>query len=386
MDTCVFGKLMSSPPLPLSSHRKLACQTLLASSIRLLSLKQHAPFLLSCAMTDSLRSYNTFGIDATCRALFHYDSVFQLRLLLRDVVGTQAFLHIGGGSNLLFVQSHYDGYVLHSRIKGIEIVSEDDHELTLRIGAGEVWDEVVAHCVSCGYFGLENLSIIPGEVGASAVQNIGAYGAEVGDYIVQVETLCVKTGEIRVFTAQECQYAYRSSVFKQALKNQYIVTHVHYRLSKVFRPILTHAALRNHLEQMGKDLALCTAQDLRDAVIAVRQSKLPDHTVLGNAGSFFMNPVITTEKGSQLLASYPTMPHYPTAEGIKIPAAWLIEQSGWKGRSHGNVGVHHLQALVLVNRTGQATGAEVADLARLIMEDVYQKFGIQLQPEVLYIP
>lgn len=334
-------------------------------------------------MAQSLLGYNTFGIEATCDALYEYHSVDELQDLLLQL-DDKPWLHIGGGSNLLFVCPHFAGAVLHSRIMGIEVMAETEAYADLRVGAGEDWDAFVAHTVERGLFGLENLSLIPGEVGASAVQNVGAYGVEAGDLIVAVEAVEVKTGAKRHFSQDECRYAYRSSIFKHELRGQYVITHVVYRLRKHFSPVLSHSAVVRLLEGEGLDPQLATAQQLRDAVVRVRRAKLPDPKEIGSAGSFFMNPVVPAAQAEALLAQYPAMPHYPTAGGTKIPAGWLIEQCGWKGRRLGRAGVHPQQALVIIN-ADHATGRDIQALAEAIQRDVQQTFGIQLTPEVLYI-
>lgn len=341
-------------------------------------------------MPYSLRQHNTFGIEATCTKFVEYDNEEQLRAALADLQPSDShaqaprWLHIGSGSNLLFLHPHFEGHVLHSHIRGIEVVEQDNDNVTLRVGAGEDWDAFVAHCVAQGYFGLENLSHIPGEVGASAVQNIGAYGTEVAERIASVETLSVNSGERRIFSPEECKYAYRSSIFKHELRQQYVVTHVSFQLDRTFLPVLTHAALMQQLQAQNIEPQTATAQQVRQAVIAVRSAKLPDPKELGSAGSFFMNPVIPEQQAASLLELYPSMPHYPAANGIKIPAAWLIEQCGWKGKSLGPAAVHKQQALVLVN-ANQASGQDIAALAAAIQQDVKSRFDIFIQPEVLYI-
>ena len=305
---------------------------------------------------------------------------------LKEIIttlGDTPWLHIGAGSNLLFVQD-YDGVVLHSKIMGKEVLAETSEELLLRVGAGEPWDDFVAYCVEHGYYGLENLSLIPGEVGASAVQNVGAYGVEAGDCIERVETVEIATGREWVFSHDDCRYAYRSSFFKHEGAHRFAVTHVVFRLCKQFAPILTHAAVSRALEAMGISPGEASALQVREAIIQVRRSKLPDPAEVGSAGSFFMNPVVSAEQLAELLLRYPDMPHYSLPEGAKIPAAWLIEQCGWKGRRMGGAGVHALQPLVLIN-ADHATGNEVVKLAEAIQADVKSKFGVSIVPEVLYI-
>ena len=330
----------------------------------------------------SLLPYNTFGMDVKASRFVEYASVEELRGLWnaeREAVARA--LHIGGGSNLLFA-SDYEGLILHSAIKGYTVVKETEEEVEVRVGAGEVWDDFVAYTVANGWYGAENLSLIPGEVGASAVQNIGAYGVEAKDLIVSVDTFGLETGEERRFMREECRYAYRESVFKQELKGKYAVTFVTYRLKKhpVFH--LEYGNIRAELEKQGCQVDL---ENVRRIIIAIRQAKLPDPTVLGNAGSFFMNPVVPKMQFEALLAQYPDMPHYPVDDAhVKIPAGWMIDRCGWKGKRVGHAGVHEKQALVLVN-CGGATGKEVMHLAEEIVASVRERFGVTIRPEVNYI-
>ena len=330
----------------------------------------------------SLLPYNTFGMDVKASRFVEYASVEELRGLWnaeREAVARA--LHIGGGSNLLFA-SDYEGLILHSAIKGYTVVKETEEEVEVRVGAGEVWDDFVAYTVANGWYGAENLSLIPGEVGASAVQNIGAYGVEAKDLIVSVDTFGLETGEERRFMREECRYAYRESVFKQKLKGKYAVTFVTYRLKKhpVFN--LEYGNIRAELEKQGCQVDL---ENVRRIIIAIRQAKLPDPKVLGNAGSFFMNPVVPKMQFEALLAQYPDMPHYPVDEAhVKIPAGWMIDRCGWKGKRVGHAGVHEKQALVLVN-CGGATGKEVMHLAEEIVASVRERFGVTIRPEVNYI-
>ena len=276
----------------------------------------------------------------------------------------------------------FSGIILHSAIKGYEVIHEDTKEVVVRVGAGEVWDDFVAMTVENEWYGAENLSLIPGEVGASAVQNIGAYGVEAKDLIVGVEAIEVSTGKECIFKNEECGYAYRESVFKSSLKYQYLVTHVSYRLKKTPCYHLDYGNIRLELEKQKVRLTLA---NVRQAIISIREAKLPDPKLQGNAGSFFMNPVISREHFEALLVDYPLMPHYEVdAESIKIPAAWMIDQCGWKGKRLGRAGVHDKQALVLVN-LGGAVGAEVIALSEAIQKSVYEKFGINILPEVNFI-
>ena len=322
----------------------------------------------------SLLPHNTFGIEAKCCRFMEYSSVEEAQQIARQL--EEPYLLIGAGSNLLLTRD-FDGTVVHSVVKGIENQSNG----RVRCGSGETWDEVVAWCVGHGLYGAENLSLIPGEVGASAVQNIGAYGAEVKDLIETVEAVEIGTGRLCTFSREECQYGYRDSRFKHEWKNKYLITHVVYRLSDDGNHLSTeYGNIRSELDRRG--ILSPTAAQLRQVVIDIRKAKLPDPKVTGNAGSFFMNPIVERQKFEQLLAEYPNMPHYYIdADHEKIPAGWMIDQCGWKGRSLGRAGVHDLQALVLVNRGG-ATGQDIVDLCETIRRDVRERFGIDIHPEV----
>lgn len=325
----------------------------------------------------SLLKHNTFGIDAKCSRFIDIASTEEASRFLPQYAD-DTFIIVGGGSNLLLTRD-YEGTVLHSAIRGIEIEDDGDSVL-VTCGSGEVWDDVVAHCVREGLHGAENLSLIPGDVGASAVQNIGAYGSEAKDIICKVEAVEIATGNVMMFNADDCHYSYRQSIFKNEWKNRFFITHVTYRLSRQFQPRLEYGNIKTALADKG--ISTPTAQQLRDVIIEIRKAKLPEPSVLGNAGSFFMNPVVDKAKYEQLLSIYPQMPHYTIdAMHEKIPAGWMIEQCGWKGRSLGRAGVHDKQALVLVNRGG-ATGEEVLTLCRTIQKDVADKFGIEIHPEV----
>lgn len=322
----------------------------------------------------SLLSRNTFGMDVKAKRFVEYDNEEELKALIPTLSGE--VLHMGGGSNLLF-KGDFEGTVLHSAIKGIEVVDESAESALVRAGAGEVWDDFVAWAVERGYGGVENLSLIPGEVGASAVQNIGAYGVEAKDVIALVEAIDLSNGQKRVFGTEECNYAYRQSIFKNALKGKYAITYVTYRLQK--QPVLKldYGNIRAVLGDNGQH----TISDVRQAIIDIRNAKLPDPKVQGNAGSFFMNPVVSREKFLSLQKDYPQMPYYEVEGGVKIPAGWMIDQCGWKGKSLGRAGVHDKQALVLVN-LGGASSEEIITLCNTICKDVYEKFGIDIHPEV----
>ena len=324
----------------------------------------------------SLLQHNTFGIDAKCSRYLEYSTVAEAQEVAKILRASDtSYIIIGGGSNLLLTKD-YDGIVVKSTVNcQLSTVNSQ-----LACGSGEVWDDVVAYCVNHQLYGAENLSLIPGDVGASAVQNIGAYGVEVKDLITSVEAVEIATGDIRIFSKEECGYAYRDSRFKHEWKNRYLITHVTYQLQTVFEPRLDYGNIRAELERKG--ITKPTAQQLRQVIIDIRNAKLPDPKVMGNAGSFFMNPIVSKEKYEQLASQYEGMPHYTVdADHEKIPAGWMIEKCGWKGKSMGRAGVHDKQALVLVNRGG-ATGQEIVALCETIQRDVKEKFGIEIFPEV----
>jgi len=333
----------------------------------------------------SLLPHNTFGIDARCRRFLELEADEEaLRLPSLLTASDSPLLIIGGGSNLLLTKD-FNGTVLRSAIRGIETKAQDDGSVLLRVGSGETWDDIVALCVDNGWYGAENLSLIPGDVGATAVQNIGAYGAEASHIIYNVEAVEISTGKLVTIAASYCGYGYRMSRFKQEWRGRFLITHVTFRLQTTFTPQLDYGNIRSVLQQRGIEKP--TASELRQAIIDIRCEKLPDPLVEGNAGSFFMNPVVSRERFEELLGKYPQMPYYPVVNeasehcSYKIPAGWLIEQCGWKGRSLGHAGVHSRQALVLVNRGG-ATGADIVALCDAIRHDVKDKFGIDIVPEV----
>ena len=323
----------------------------------------------------SLKQHNTFGIDAKCAQFVEYSTeaeAVEVAELLRSA--RIPYIIIGGGSNLLLTRD-YEGIVVHSTCKGISRTGN-----RLVCGSGEVFDDVVAQSISMGLYGAENLSLIPGDVGASAVQNIGAYGAEAKDLIRSIRAVEIATGNVCVIENVECEYGYRQSKFKHEWKNRYLILSVEYEFSATFEPRLDYGNIRAELEK--QNISEPTAQQLRDTIISIREAKLPDPKVLGNAGSFFMNPIVAREKYNELAALYEGMPHYDIdADNVKIPAGWMIDQCGWKGKSLGRAGVHDKQALVLVNRVG-ATGQEIVALCQQIQTDVKAKFGVDIYPEV----
>ena len=328
----------------------------------------------------ALKSLNTFGLDVKARYFVAVKSVEELRTILADpMYGQLPRLVLGGGSNLLFTKD-FEGIVIKMDIKGREKIKENDEHVWLKAGAGENWHQFVLYCIENNYAGLENLSLIPGTVGAAPMQNIGAYGVEIKDVFEVLEAVNIEDGTVRAFTNHECQFGYRHSIFKQEVKHQYIIVSATFRLNK--KPVFntSYGAIQENLEKSGVETLSIKA--ISDAVIHIRQSKLPDPTKVGNAGSFFKNPSIEAGLFAQLKKAYPTIPGYVQPDGlVKVPAGWLIEQCGWKGKTVGNAGVHADQALVLVNR-GNAKGTEIKQLAEAVQASVQEKFGIALSPEV----
>ena len=324
----------------------------------------------------SLKAHNTFGIDAKCSRFLEFEDdqeAIEVAKILRE--SQMPYIIIGGGSNLLLTKD-YEGIVVRSGIKGHYF--EDGCRMIC--GSGEEWDEMVAVSIENGYYGMENLSLIPGDVGASAVQNIGAYGVEAKDLILCVCAIEIATGKPCMWGNEECGYGYRQSRFKQDWKNKYLICRVAYGLSRTFTPHLDYGNIRAELEKKG--IKEPSAKQLRDIIIEIRHAKLPDPKVMGNAGSFFMNPIVSREKYETLAAQYENMPHYPVDEAHeKIPAGWMIDQCGWKGKKMGRAGVHDKQALVLVN-CGGAKGEDIVALCRRIQADVKTKFDIDIHPEV----
>lgn len=327
----------------------------------------------------NLKEHNTFGIDVKCRRFIEFESVEELLQIVNSLTDAdKPLMVLGGGSNMLFT-ADYEGTVLHSAIKG-HVAVQTDEGIMLRCGSGEVWDDIVSLCVSNRMYGAENLSLIPGDVGASAVQNIGAYGAEAKDIILKVEAVDLQTGKMCEFTNEECEYAYRKSKFKGEWRNRFVITYVTYKLSEVFCPCLDYGNIRAEVEK--RNIKVPTAEQLRNVIIDIRNEKLPDPKVEGNAGSFFMNPVVPKAKYEELVARFGNVPHYSVDDNNeKIPAGWMIDQCGWKGKSLGKAGVHSRQALVLVNRGG-AEGKDIVALCDAIKRDVKDKFGIDIVPEV----
>ena len=324
----------------------------------------------------SLLAHNTFGIEAKAAHFVEFASQSALIDFLGDGFRGKALV-IGGGSNLLFVDD-FDGTVFHSAIMDIDIVEETADDVMLRVGSGVNWDALVAYTVEKRWSGLENLSLIPGEVGASAVQNVGAYGVEAGDLIEKVETVRIADAVACSFTKADCDFAYRHSIFKATEKGRHIVTYVTYRLKKTIEFKLSYGNLKEKVEELGG----ATLANVRRAVCEIREAKLPNPEQIGSAGSFFMNPIVAADKAAQLKSEYPSMPQYPLPSGeVKLSAGWLIEQCGWKQTPHEHVGVYQHQARVVVN-LGGAKGSDVLKFASAVVASVREKFGVELNMEV----
>lgn len=331
----------------------------------------------------SLRELNTFGVAASAQAYLPVSSVAQLEQVRQDSsLAAMPRLVLGGGSNILLTRD-FPGLVLHMGIKGIEIVGEDETATYVRAAAGENWHQFVLWTLEHGLGGLENLSLIPGSVGAAPIQNIGAYGIEIKDRFHTLALFDFATGEQRVLDKAACRFAYRDSVFKHELRDRAVVLDVTFALPKQWQPNVRYADVAQELA--ARSITEPTPQDISAAVIAIRTRKLPDPAVIGNAGSFFKNPVVTPAQRDSLLQRYPQMVNYAQPDGsVKLAAGWLIDQCGWKGRTAGAAGVYENQALVLVNRGG-ASGADIAQLAAAIQADVAQRFDVQLEPEPIFL-
>lgn len=327
----------------------------------------------------SLKEYNTFGIDVKAKNFVEITNEEELKEVLKQTYASELFV-LGGGSNCLLTKN-IDATVVHVNIKGISIVNETNDEVFIKAQAGENWHEFVLYCISQNFGGIENLSLIPGNVGTSPIQNIGAYGVELKDTFVECEAINIQTLEKKVFTKKDCKFGYRNSIFKNEVKGQYIITSVIFKLSKKNHQLHTgYGAILNKLE--SNQIVEPTIKNISDAIISIRKQKLPDPREIGNSGSFFKNPIITVTKFNNLQEEYPDIPSYKISEEeVKVPAGWLIDQAGFKGYRSGDAGVHKNQALVLVNY-GEATGQEILDLATHIQQQIEEKFSIRLEMEV----
>lgn len=330
----------------------------------------------------NLKSLNTFGIEVFAKEYIELNNFEESVLFFKEHdLSETNYLILGGGSNLLLTED-FNGLVIKNQIKGIEIIKEDENEILLKVGAGENWHSFVMYCVDKEYAGIENLSLIPGNIGASPMQNIGAYGVEVKEVITEVETVQIANGEKVTFTNEECAFDYRSSIFKTSHKDQFFISAVTFKLNKKPSFKIDYGAIKNQLAEDDITEENLSIKAVSDAVIKIRQSKLPDPKEIGNSGSFFKNPIIKTIVYTELKKRYKDMPAYELSEGnFKLAAGWLIEKTGWKGYTEGDYGVHKNQALVLVNY-GNATGLEVYDLSERIVLSVKKKFGITLEREV----
>ena len=329
-----------------------------------------------------LQNLNTFGIAVNSRYFVSVNSLTQLKDVLGNgLAKSNPVLIMGGGSNILFTRQ-YPGLIILNQIKGIEITDEQEDEVLISAGGGEVWQDLVDFTLNNNFGGLENLSLIPGSVGAAPIQNIGAYGVELKDVMESLTAIELATGQERTFNNAECDFGYRNSIFKKSLKDKYLITKVRLRLSKKAKLNTSYGAIESLLQQQGINQP--TVNDVSNAVIEIRQSKLPDPAVLGNAGSFFKNPVVDKIDYEGLKLLFAGIPGYINGGHVKIPAAWLIDQCGWKGKRFGNVGVHDLQPLVLVNY-GDGKGEEIKQLAEDIKASVAEKFGIELEAEIRII-
>ena len=329
----------------------------------------------------SLKNYNSFGIDIQAKYFCAFQNVANLEEVLknRKIQNNQTLLVLGGGSNILFTKD-FNGAVLKNDIKGIEVVKEDEDSVYVKAGGGENWHSFVMHCIEEGYAGVENLSLIPGNVGASPMQNIGAYGVEIKDVFYELEAFHIRDKYLRTFSAEDCAFGYRESVFKSRYKNQFVICNVTFRLNRKPKYNTSYGAIQQELERLGvKELSL---RAVSQAVINIRSSKLPDPKTIGNAGSFFKNPQIGVQQFEELKQKFPSVVGFPVgADFIKVAAGWLIEQCGWKGYRNGDAGCYEKQALVLVNY-GNATGKEILELSEQIIQSVNKKFGILLEREV----
>jgi UDP-N-acetylmuramate dehydrogenase len=325
----------------------------------------------------NLKEYNTFGISVKAEMFAVFSSIEELKQIL-SFRNNKKLLVLGGGSNLLLTKD-FDGLVIKNEIKRFEVIEETASEVIVESGAGENWHEFVLNCIDKGFGGIENLSLIPGSVGASPMQNIGAYGVEIKDVFESLSAYHIASGEIHYFDKKKCEFGYRESIFKNKVKGEYIILTVTFRLTKNPTINSSYGAINEQLKVMGIENP--TIQELSAAVIAIRQSKLPDPKIIGNAGSFFKNPTVDNVLLEQIQKNYPDIPNYPSVNGKKLAAGWLIEKAEWKGRTFDNYGVHKLQALVLVNY-GNCTGKEIFDLSSQIIQDVFDKFGVLLEREV----
>jgi UDP-N-acetylmuramate dehydrogenase len=328
-------------------------------------------------LNKNLKDYNTFGISVNAERFAQFSSIEEIHKILNQRNGSDLLI-LGGGSNLLLTKD-FKGLVIKNDIKNFEVIKETSEFVIVESGAGENWHSFVLRCIENGFGGIENLSLIPGSVGASPMQNIGAYGVEIKDVFESLTAFHIKSGEIHTFNREQCEFGYRESIFKNKVKGEYIILYV--RLSLTKNPVVnsSYGAINEQLKIMGIENP--TIKQISDAVISIRQSKLPDPKVIGNAGSFFKNPIVNLPLLEKIQTIHPDVPNYPAENGRKLAAGWLIEKAGWKGKTFGNYGVHKLQALVLVNYSN-SSGIEIYDLSSRIIDDIFKKFGVSLEREV----
>lgn len=326
----------------------------------------------------NLKPYNTFHIEAFCNQFFQITEVEQVLDLIRKGIFKNPFLILGGGSNVLFTQD-FEGSVIQMNTKGIELIGENSSRVYLKVAAGEDWEDLIQYCVDHEYYGIENLTGIPGKVGSSPVQNIGAYGVEVKDTISQVHAISLENGQKKIFNNEQCRFGYRDSIFKNDQKNRWIITDVIFELSKIKKFNFEYAALKNAFTKDPKDL---TIKEVREKIVEIRDSKLPNIDHIGSAGSFFKNPVVPKTQFEQLKLEFPNLTGYETApDSVKLAAGQLIDMAGWKGYRDGDAGVYPKQALVLVNY-GNATGKEIQKLFMEIQNSIWNLFQVRIVPEV----
>ena len=332
----------------------------------------------------NLKPYNSFGLNATAKYFVEINDANDLQRLFRaPEFKKEQHLILSGGNNILLTKEFYNGIVIYINNKGIKTVADDGNKVVVRVQAGEDWPEFVKLMVSKGYYGVENLAHIPGKVGAAPVQNIGAYGMELKDSFLKCEAFNLETGKKKIFDKAECMFGYRKSIFKGMLRGQYVITSVEFQLSKQADLKLDYGNIREYLAQKG--IGEPTLQQLHDAICAIRDAKLPNAKQLGNAGSFFKNPVIKADQFEGLKQQYPDVPSFEEPDGkVKVPAGWLIEKAGWKGWHNEHVGVYEKQALVLV-QFGDGSGKELVELSQKIQKSVEEKFGIKIEPEVNFV-
>lgn len=341
--------------------------------------------LLNIQTDVSLASCNTFKLPVIARSFVEIQSIEALSALYQHPVWeTPEKLFLGSGSNILFAKDHFPGLVVKVNIAGITCIQENDQHAWIKAGGGENWHSLVRHSISQGYSGIENLSYIPGTAGAAPIQNIGAYGVELKDVLEELEAFHLTTGKLVTFKNHECDFGYRHSIFKQDLKNQYMICSITLKLNQYESHNIQYGEIQKTLAELG--ITQPSTSVISDIITQIRKNKLPDPTELPNVGSFFKNPFISIDHFNQLKCEHPELPHYPVnEEHVKVPAGWLIEKAGWKGKEQGHVGTYHKQALVIVNHDGKATGKAIVEFAHAIRNEIKQMFGIELVPEVTII-